>query len=310
MIIANPIYDVVFKYLLEDIEIARGLLSTIIGEEIVTLTLQPQELSVRKIQTQEVIRIIRLDFKAVVKTKTGDKKMILIELQKARKLFDIMRFRHYLGENYKKGEEILSNKGETETKPIPIITIYFLGFKLEKIEVAVIKVNRVYTDVNTGEALSKDTKEPFIENLTHDCYVIQIPFLGENKRTNLEKVLRVFNQKFKIRGDRHRLDFGESTDEPLVQKIIDRLNRAIASDEILAEMDAEDEVERLFGKIEKQLEEAEKQLEESEKNNLAKDKKLKENTAKLKENTAKLEEKDSEIEILRKELEALKKNKK
>ena len=197
MIIANPIYDVVFKYLLEDIEIARGLLSTII----------------------------------------------------------------------------------------------------------VVKVNRVYTDVNTGEALSKDTKEPFIENLTHDCYVIQIPFLGENKRTNLEKVLRVFNQKFKITGDQRRLDFGESTDEPLVQKIIDRLNRAIASDEILAEMDAEDEVERLFGKIEKQLEEAEKQLEKSEKNSFAKDKKLKESTAKLKE-------KDSEIEILRKELEALKKNKK
>jgi hypothetical protein len=43
MIIANPIYDVVFKYLLEDIEIARELLSTILGEEIVSLNLRPQE---------------------------------------------------------------------------------------------------------------------------------------------------------------------------------------------------------------------------------------------------------------------------
>lgn len=31
MLIANPIYDVVFKYLLEDIEIARGLLTAILG---------------------------------------------------------------------------------------------------------------------------------------------------------------------------------------------------------------------------------------------------------------------------------------
>ena len=31
MIIANPIYDVVFKYLLEDADIARDLLSTILG---------------------------------------------------------------------------------------------------------------------------------------------------------------------------------------------------------------------------------------------------------------------------------------
>jgi hypothetical protein len=32
MIIANPIYDSVFKYLLEDIEISKGLLSTAIAD--------------------------------------------------------------------------------------------------------------------------------------------------------------------------------------------------------------------------------------------------------------------------------------
>ena len=63
MIIANPIYDVVFKYLLEDIEIARGLLSTIIGEEIVALSFQPQEVTLQKVQATEIIRILRLDFK-------------------------------------------------------------------------------------------------------------------------------------------------------------------------------------------------------------------------------------------------------
>jgi hypothetical protein len=31
ILIANPIYDVVFKYLLEDIDIAKELLSTILG---------------------------------------------------------------------------------------------------------------------------------------------------------------------------------------------------------------------------------------------------------------------------------------
>ncbi|MEY4205136.1 MAG: hypothetical protein RL013_2840, partial [Bacteroidota bacterium] len=36
MIIANPLYDVVFKYLLEDIEIAKELLAAILGEDIVS----------------------------------------------------------------------------------------------------------------------------------------------------------------------------------------------------------------------------------------------------------------------------------
>ena len=34
MLIANPIYDVVFKFLMEDAKIAKLLLSSIIGENI------------------------------------------------------------------------------------------------------------------------------------------------------------------------------------------------------------------------------------------------------------------------------------
>ncbi len=45
MIIANPIYDVMFKYLLEDMEIARELLSTILGEEVQSLEVKHQETS-------------------------------------------------------------------------------------------------------------------------------------------------------------------------------------------------------------------------------------------------------------------------
>ena len=37
MHIANPIYDVVFKYLMEDNDIAKLIISTIIGEDIVAL---------------------------------------------------------------------------------------------------------------------------------------------------------------------------------------------------------------------------------------------------------------------------------
>ncbi|MDZ7878701.1 MAG: hypothetical protein U5L45_13560 [Saprospiraceae bacterium] len=289
MIIANPIYDVVFKYLLEDIDIARGLLSTIIGEEIEELTVQPQEMSIRKIQTQEVIRIIRLDFKATIKTITNEKKIVLIELQKARKLFDIMRFREYLAQNYKKGEELVNEKGETEINPLPIITIYFLGFKLDYLTTAVIKVNRVYTDVETGKPIENAQKEPFIENLTHDSYTIQIPYLGNEVKTTLQKVLRVFNQKFKIKDDKHKLDFQEDTDNSLVQKILDRLTRAVTSEEILKEMDAEDEVDRLFGKIELQLDQAKQEL-------ISKEKELKEERQKAEEERQKAEEERQKAE--------------
>jgi hypothetical protein len=37
MYIANPIYDVVFKYLMEDNKVAKKLISTIIGEKIIEI---------------------------------------------------------------------------------------------------------------------------------------------------------------------------------------------------------------------------------------------------------------------------------
>jgi len=125
MIIANPIYDVVFKYLLEDIEIARDLLSTILGEEVVSLELKAQETASENTWN---IQILRLDFKAVIKKKDGSLFKVLIELQKSKQVFDVMRFRRYLGDNYRKEDQILDKDGLAVFRPLPIITIYFLGF--------------------------------------------------------------------------------------------------------------------------------------------------------------------------------------
>jgi hypothetical protein len=42
--IVNPIYDGAFKYLMDDNQIAKLILSTILGEEIISLSAKPQEM--------------------------------------------------------------------------------------------------------------------------------------------------------------------------------------------------------------------------------------------------------------------------
>jgi hypothetical protein len=241
MIIANPIYDVVFKYLLEDVEIAQELLSTILGEEVVELDVKPQETTTEN--TAASVSILRFDFKAVVKTKSGELKKALIELQKAKQVFDVMRFRRYLGDNYKKEDVVLDDNGQSQKLPLPIVTIYFLGFLLDNIKNAVVKINREYRDVVTQEVL--DVKEDFVELLTHDSYLIQLKLLKGEAKTKLEKVLQVFNPEFRTQ-DNHQLDFKGDLNDPLVQKIVARLERAIASEEIRDKMDVEDEIDRIF----------------------------------------------------------------
>ena len=241
MIIANPIYDVVFKYLLEDIEIARELLSIILGEEIVSIELKPQETAIEAVGSS--VSILRFDFKAIIKTGQGDLKKILIELQKAKQAFDVMRFRRYLGENYRKEDTVIDHEGATEKRPLPIVTIYFLGFQLDNIQNAVVKINREYRDAITQEIIQ--VKEDFIELLTHDTYLIQIRKLTGQTRTKLERVLQIFSSQFKTE-DPHQLDFKGDINDPLVRRMIDRLGRAIASEEIREKMDVEDEIYRIF----------------------------------------------------------------
>jgi hypothetical protein len=134
ILIANPIYDVVFNYLLEDAFIAKELLSTILGVNIIELTVKPQETLVND-ETSGEIKIFRLDFKAVIKLSEGEQKTVLIELQKAKKSYDISRFRTYLGENYKKQEVISLADGIQVSVSLEIVSIYILGFNLEGVNV-------------------------------------------------------------------------------------------------------------------------------------------------------------------------------
>ncbi len=235
MIIANPIYDVVFRYLMEDAEIAKGLIAKIINEEIVELSFEPQILSSRS--TKFDLVILRLDFKATIKTPNGEHKKVLIELQKSKNTNDILRFRKYLAENYATEDVI-----EGENNSLPIITIYFLGFSLENITTPALKVNRQYFDLINEKQLN--VKETFIEKLTHDCYVIQIKRLDETIETELESVLQVFNQTY-ISKDKKLLllqktDF--ATNE-LVQLMIDRLGKAASDKALLKQIEVEEEVE-------------------------------------------------------------------
>lgn len=78
MIIANPIYDVVFKRLMEDKRIARFFIETLTGELISDIELKPQEFT----YTDKLagICVYRLDFIATIRTSDNEFKKVLIEI--------------------------------------------------------------------------------------------------------------------------------------------------------------------------------------------------------------------------------------
>ncbi len=258
MYIANPIYDAVFKYLMNDNKVAKLLLSAILGREIIELEFKPTEFQV---DFNIALTVFRIDFKAVVKDKNGKDEVILIELQKAKLPTDILRFRRYLGEQYSSKDNIIE-LSRLKKKALPIVSIYFLGHRLAHTQVPIIKVARQYQDLSTGKLITQ--REDFIESLTHDSYIIQIPFLKDKRRTELEQLLVIFDQN-NITNDQHILNVKEEEIPKKYRSIFRRLLMAYSTPDIRKRMKAEDDIVSEMQSLARVIEEKEKMISDKEK---------------------------------------------
>lgn len=266
--IANPIYDVVFKYLMNDEKVAKLLLSAIIGREVVSLVFRPTE---HHFPVGELLAVLRMDFSARILDANGNQELVILELQKAKMASDIMRFRRYLGEQYSNKENVVREPAQEYPyrKALPILSIYFLGHTLAHVKAPVVRVNRRFIDAATGEHIHE--KEAFIESLTHDSIIIQIPYLKDRRRTELEQLLALFDQSAAT-DDPHFLAVNEDELPERYRPLLRRLQTAVADPTVRETMEAEDELieeikdyQRLISEKEKTIEAKEKTIEAKEK---------------------------------------------
>ena len=238
-LIANPIYDVVFKFLMEDNAIAKLMVSSIIGEEVVWLDPKPQEYVTEKFNVgQTTHTVYRLDFNAKIKTSDGFK-LVLIEMQKATLMIDIVRFRAYLGRQYAHvGNIHVEGDGKSATTtPLQIYAIYFLGNSLQICDTPVLRVYPNVVDVATNEVVEKSST--FIESLNHKCWIVQISCLKKRRRSELETLLSVFDQSY-ITSDNHILNVREEDFPEAYRHIVRRLKMAASNQEVKESMRKED----------------------------------------------------------------------
>jgi hypothetical protein len=244
-LIANPIYDTVFKRLMENMRIAKFFLSTILGEQITEVTALPQEFTRKKDSGKASSDIpwslLRIDFMATVRSEDGEMKKILVEVQKSWEMSDVARFRTYLGEQYTKNTII-----DRKEIMLPITTIYILGNKLTGIESPCIKIGRVYTDTVKNEAI--DAKSDFVELLTHDSHVIQASRITDVRySTNLDKLLSIFEQAYFINANSEVIkEYRYQSDDENMQLITSVLHHMAANAEERERIEIEERVLRII----------------------------------------------------------------
>ncbi|MEG1749635.1 MAG: hypothetical protein RR249_08105, partial [Tannerellaceae bacterium] len=233
-VIANPIYDAVFKFMMEDDKVARLLLSALLKKEIIELEMRQQEFTK---MNKNRISLFRMDFAAKIRDDDGSEHLVLIELQKTWLATETLRFRQYLGSQYLSPRNMRSD--DESTYGLPIISIYILGHLLGDLKEPVVYVRRQYLDYDDRVI---DRKDPFIESLTHDSVIVQIPHLQGRTRTRLERLLNVFDQEYRLKDDDHLLKIDETQFPPEEMRIVIRLLSACSTPEVRQEMDIEDQI--------------------------------------------------------------------
>jgi hypothetical protein len=283
MRIANPIYDVVFKFMMEDKIVAKTFISAIIGEEIVELDFTAQEYTVsvpipiKNKNNQDTTKkegaeggefpgcltVCRLDFLAKIALPGGEYKTVLIELQKAKLKSDIMRFRRYLGRQYQNDNNAYEVNGETKARQT--YCIFLLGYDILRRNHPVIHVDYSSKDATTSEVLDKEND--FIQSLHHRSWIVQINQLEKHHRNNLDKLLSIFDQN-NIVGNVHILNVEDEENFPAIYRpIVRRLRMACNNEEMQIQMEMEDDYLKELQDNERRLEEKDKAIEEQKKIN-------------------------------------------
>ncbi len=300
LIIPNPIYDVVFRYLMQDYDSALIILSTLINEKIKSLDFQPltyakkkteeentaqteqlinkrfekakkkilddsnlsgidkeikiSEIAIKDPKTGKDIKLLHLDFAAVIEKENGEEELVIIELQKVAIETDIFRFKQYIAENFQKKRKVKISDTDTGQEieielPYRLIPIFILNFEIEdEISDLMIKTRQVKTGIFTKKELN--TKNEFIDDLSYELYVVQLPYLSkinesviknDEYRGKLYALLNLFDQQAKKIDNEYRLRLFSKLFPEFLDRVIKRLQTAdIDNPDLEKHMQAED----------------------------------------------------------------------
>ncbi len=289
--VANPLYDAVFKYIMEDDRIAKTILSALLKKKVVDVKIRRNEYA--NLTRRETISMFRIDFAATVLDECGSPYLMLIELQKTWLPTETLRFRRYLALQYNNEENM--RKDTHGHFAIPMVAIYLLGHCVGKVNAPIFYVNHHVCDYD-GNVVKEGMPDPFVESLQHDSIIVQIPLLHGRVNNNLEKVLSLFDQA-NVADDKKviKVDDQQFEGDNDMQYIVRRLQSAAADPELRFQMNAEDEFFKEIESRDTLLMEKEEELKKKEGQLKEKDGQLKEKDGQLKEKEGQLKEKDGQL---------------
>ena len=177
--LANPIYDVVFKFLMEDMRVAKIILSALLKREVVELEVRPEY------NRKDDWTLYRVDYDARVRQEDGSLKSVILELHKTWLEADVLAYRKYLSKHY---ADVDCSESDSS-----IIAIYLLAHRVGSIEEPVLYVSNNTAYNYAGEMITAGMPNAFIDSLQHESVIVQIPLFEGRNDSKLERIMSAFD---------------------------------------------------------------------------------------------------------------------
>ena len=284
--ILNPVYDSVFKILLENTFVAKGLISRIIGYKIKELTALPSERAKDKLMRKYNIAIYRLDFVALIENEHGEPEHLIIEMQKSAITPHLDRFRQYLGDELRRKVPVKQKNGKTKFEFLPITTIYFIEKSFNKKLPPILFADKKYFDVLGNKEYTQKVGK-LVKCLTNKAFFIQTENLPPDMKGDLE-ILNTFSNQLVIKeeGDGQDLvleipyDDIDNIKDPVYREVVKILMALVGDDKLKRQMRDERIYENYLDQMEMQLREKDQAIEQKDQALEQKDDKIR-NTVQL-----------------------------
>ena len=180
-----------------------------------------------------------------------------------------------------------------------MVAVYLLGHKVGDIEEPVIYVRHQAYDYNE-RLVTKGIPNPFVDSLTHDSVIVQIPRLHGKINNRLDEILSFFDQNRQDTENQHFLNIDDSSyaeDDLEIQRILRRLLIAAADTNMRMDMNVEDEYYSIIESRDTDIMLKNRELAESAAKLKMSNEQLKESKEQLKESKEQLKESKEQLKL-------------
>ena len=217
--IANPLYDAVFKRIMEEERIAKTFLSAILQREVVSIKICQD--GFRNIKSNS-ISIFKMGFVASIKNNENSNELTNIRLYKTWVDTDVLEPRQHLAWQRYIEEKNSDGMGD---ESLPTISVFLLAHRIG--------------DFETPVAC------PAPDNI-----IVQLPIISKTQNSSQKKVLSIFDQARTCREDKHllKVDYTPYDGDTDMEYMIKMLLSMASDPDMQYQMNLEDEFISLLEK--------------------------------------------------------------